>query len=127
MPEQWFDVTTTVGRIRTMISDTDEDDQRYSDTELEDFHDQAEEDGMEGLAAVRTAAGIALIAWASALGREDKSVATGSWKVDRGDAPKAMRELAADLFGLAGYDPSRSGQGAFGSATIGWTFDVDTD
>ena len=103
-----YDLATDIGKVRRDIADTDIADAQFSDEELDSWIDEA--------GSVKAAAGLALLAWSAALGREDESVSTGAWKGDRRDVAGKMRSLAHDYFALVGYKPAESG--AFTQFTV---------
>jgi hypothetical protein len=103
-----YDLATDIGKVRRDIADTDTADAQFTDEELDSWIDEA--------GSVKGAAGLALLAWAAALGRDDESVSTGAWKGDRRDVAGKMRALAHDYFSLVGYKPAESG--AFTQFTV---------
>ena len=103
-----YDLATDIGKVRRDIADTDTTDAQFSDDEIDSWIDEA--------GSVKAAAGLALLAWAAAMGREDESVNTGAWKGDRRDVAGKMRAIAHEYFDLVGYKPAESG--AFAQFTV---------
>ena len=93
-----YDPATDVGKVRLKIGDTDITAAQFSDAEVQVFIDEG--------GTVNASAGIALLAWASAVAMDDQKVVAGSWAGDRGDVSKRMVELAKELFDLDGYNPT---------------------
>jgi len=116
MPIYTYDLSTDIGKVRLKIGDKDlaAEAMHFSDEELQAFLDEG--------ASVLAAAGLALVAWAAEVGREDEVVDTGAWKGDTRDVAKKMTALAEKYFELAGYSPAA--ELAFVSAPVDWTPEV---
>lgn len=93
-----YDLATDIGKVRLKIGDTDTAAAQFSDEELQVFIDEG--------GTVNASAGLALLAWASAVALDDQKVVAGSWQGDRGDVSKRMVELANKLFAVDGYNPA---------------------
>lgn len=114
-----YDLTTSIGKVRLYIRDSDvAGDHQFSDEEITVYLDEGGSN--------RAAAGLALMTWAAALGREDKKVTAGSWTGERGDVIKDMLALADSFFELAGFTPANRTIG-FLSASIDWTESVEAE
>ncbi len=99
MPAVTYDLTTDIGRVRRDIADTDVTTPQFTDEEIQSFLTEGH--------GVKSAAALALLAWAVALAREDESVSTGAWKGDRRDVAAKMRALAEEYRQLAATEAER--------------------
>lgn len=120
-----YDLTTDIGKVRLHIGDSDCSANQFEDAELQVFLDQASGEGMAGSAMVWAASGLALIAWAVELAREDELVKTGSWTGDRRDVAGKMNAKAKEYLDLAGFDPARSP--VFYSTPVDWNVSVKAE
>lgn len=114
-PKSTYDPSTNVGKVRLYIQDTDVSDAKFIDTEINAFITEA------GSSRLRAAAGLALLTWATLLGREDEEVRVGAWSADRRDAAKKMREAAKEYFKMDNYDLVKKPAPYWGVAAIDYT------
>lgn len=110
-----YDVATDRGKVRRDIGDSIAGEMHFDDDEIDSFLSEG--------GGVKAGAGLALMAWAAALSREDKASSAGSWKGDRGDVVAEMKALAKEYFDLAGYAPAATVP-SFRQANIDWTAHV---
>ena len=96
-PASTYDPSTNVGKVRLYIQDTDTSDAKFIDAEINAFITEA------GSGSLRAAAGLALLTWAAALGRDDESVSVGSWRGDRRDVAEKMERLADKYFAMDNF------------------------
>jgi len=110
-----YDVSTDRGKVRRDIGDSVAGEMHFDDDEIDSFLTEG--------GGVKAAAGLALMAWAAALSREDKTTKAGSWQGERGNVVTEMKALAQEYFALAGYTPAASVP-TFRQANIDWTAHV---
>ena len=110
-----YDLTTDTGKVRRDIGDTVAASAQFTDEEIDSFVSEG--------GSVKAAAGLALMAWAAALAREDELSKTGSWQGDRRDVAGKMRALAKEYLELAAYKPAAK-RPTFRSVPVDWTAQV---
>lgn len=104
-------LTTDTGKVRRDIGDTVEADAQFTDEEIDSFVTEG--------GSVKAAAGLALLAWAAALAREDEQTKTGSWQGDRRDVVGKMKGLAKEYLDLAAYKPTAK-RPSFRNSAVDW-------
>lgn len=105
-----YDLTTTVGKIRLLIHDTDVSAAKvtFSDDELTFFYTEG--------GSLYAGAALALRSWAAKLSRQEKSVRLGEWQGDKKDPVSEMLKLAEE------YDRNASRRTVvFKHARMDWT------
>lgn len=107
-----YDLTTDLGKVRRDIGDTVSAEAHFADDELQSFIDEGGN--------AKSASGLALLAWAVALSREDEQVKAGSWQGDRRDVAGKMQKLSAQYLEMGGYEPAEAAP-SFRSSAIDWT------
>ncbi len=110
-----YDVSTDRGKVRRDIGDTVTGEMHFDDAEIDSFLSEG--------GSVKAGAGLALMAWAAALSREDEQSKAGSWQGDRRDVAAKMKSLADVFFELCGYAPAATVP-TFRQANIDWTVHV---
>lgn len=106
-----YDLTTDAGKVRRDIGDTVAADAQFTDEEIDSFVTEG--------GSVKAAAGLALLAWAAALAREDEQTKSGSWQGDRRDVVGKMKSLAKEYLDLAGYKPAAK-RPSFRNSAVDW-------